>query len=827
MPTAELISAIFWWRLYINALLGMLSYSEMSTKRDRTTTWYNLFMLRTRFQLAFLFFLPSICLASPQTEVLAIKLNQPYTTLNGYLEILEDPEGEYSFETLSLSGWKKQQGRFEQGLSSSVWWLRFILLNNQKSPITVNLEVGFPQLDSIQVYQPYSNHPIRMGDDHPYKTRPIAIRTLATPLQVMPGQHRYYLRVKTTSSFIVPLAIVSRQNHLERVAKEQVLLGAFYGMAFAFILYNFVLFFGTRENAYALFAICCSGMAGIAACFDGTGFSIWGNHLYWQDRAIFFFVSTTLSSLFQFARIFLDLAHTDPRTERTLGVLSYGWAGLAITSLILSVPFSMRIVAPLVLISFFLIGIIAVIKLKGGNINAVYFLLAISMLVLMGTPTSLASIGLLEGFYLLSLVGMKISFTGVMIFLTIGQVHRFTQLKKLRHQASLRLAHARAESEAKSSFLAKMSHELRTPMNAVLGMVELMRDTTLDEQQRDNVDLIENAGRSLLSVIDDVMDFSRLQTDKLTLNPEPFDLYQTLSDCHQLIKRSFQKEGVDIQFQWHPQTPRYLAGDSSRIRQVVLNLLGNACKFTEKGQVTLRTSAGKRVMDFHEVVIEVEDSGIGISVEAINKLFKPFVQADSSTSRDYGGTGLGLSISKQIVELMGGEIQVTSELGEGSCFWFSFQARHAELSPQRKHQTKYEQLPNIHLLVAEDNKVNRQVVRGFLGRLGIEPVFAINGRELVEIYRKSSLQWDLIFMDCEMPEMDGFHATEAIRSIEEELDLRTVPIVGLSAHVLPEYHEKGLACGMQDYLNKPLVFNELMEAVKKFTHAKCRNTPQP
>lgn len=770
-------------------------------------------------QFIFLCFFVAPGLAQSQNSYLPVQPYQPFTSLDGYLEILEDPKGEYEYETLSLKMWEKHEGRVELGQTSSVWWIRFTLQNSGTKPIGLHLDIGFPQLDNIQVFQPDANQPIQLGDDFPYHSRPIKARTFVAPIHVMPGQHQYYVRVKSTSSFSAPLSVVSPETHFERILKEQTALGMFYGLAITLILYNLVLYLTSREPANGIFVVCCIGMTGMAASFDGTGFSFWGNQLYWQDRAIFFFVSMTLFSLYQFARFYLDLAGTGSKIEKLLIVIFYIWLLLAIISLVLTIPWLIKIIVPMALPGFLLMGVIAAICLKQGNIIAGYFLFAVIMLVFIGAFTSLAAVGIIGGFYLLSFVGMKLAFTTMMVLLSFGQAHRIRRFRLLRRQMAEKLIHARAESEAKTSLLTKMSHELRTPMNAVLGIVELIKDTPLNKQQKDYLMVVDNAGRSLLSVIDDVLDYARLETDKVTLHLEPFDLHQLLSECHQIIQGGYLKKALDIRFEWQAQTPQYIVCDPSRLRQVILNLLGNACKFTEKGHVVLRAWAGKKEQVFQEVNIEVEDTGIGITPEAAEKLFQPFSQANTSTTRDYGGTGLGLSISKQLVELMGGQIRLDSEIGKGSRFHFTIKVRLAS-SPthvKEKKTKEYPQCSHLNVLVAEDNPVNRKVASGFLRRLGIQPEFAENGREAVDAYSATPKKWDLIFMDCDMPEMDGYEATVAIRMLENEKELHTVPIIGLSAHALPEYRERGLSNGMQEYLHKPLIFDKLVETINRFT----------
>lgn len=543
---------------------------------------------------------------------------------------------------------------------------------------------------------------------------------------------------------------------------------------------------------------------------------------------------------------------------------------------------------------------------------------------------------------------------------SIGFMLWSNQQVKLYRQ---KITHAETESKAKSDFLATMSHEIRTPMNGVLGMTELLQESELKTEQRQYVDVIESSGKALLNIINDILDYSKIEAGKMEIENIDFDLDKLILDCASVFSLTAEKKQIELISSLDPMTPTFIKSDPTRLRQILLNLLGNAFKFTSQGSIKLRVTRIASQNSHHVIRFEVQDTGIGISEEQQRKLFSAFAQADTSTTRQFGGTGLGLSISKRLTELMGGEIGVTSTEGEGSTFWFTICCNSAEkdfieehifsgdelkgkrilfvddspdfvqvvkeqaltwgmevetayhgeealgkmqLAVEKKkpfalvsldinmpglsglevaekmqesnalaamprllltalrqvpnkeilekagiteamqkpvsaralrdtivkiitgHATTHEQRHKIRssqlaaqlkhhkVLVAEDNAVNQMVIKGMLKHLGMSFEMAEDGQQSLDMYRDHHADYSLILMDCEMPKLDGYDATKAIRDYEKHNNLPRLPIIALTAHAVKEHQDKAFAVGMDFHVAKPIEAERLKDALAHF-----------
>ncbi len=912
----------------------------------------------------------------PGARVLAVHPGIDQVSLGPYLEYYVDESRQLGIGEVSAADFAERFAdlpgdAISFGYSYHNYWFRFEMENVSENDLHLYIEARYPLIDSIRVFLPdgaggFSE--LRMGDTLPYGARPLNQHHFTIPLSVPAGERQtYYMEVHTTSSFDLPLVVSSETAYIEHVHDTQMVVGLFYGVIFGLLAYNLFIYMSTREKAFLLYVLYLVGTIGYNTALDGIQFRMFPGSLVWAQYAVYVCINVTTLFMTLFSIEVLSLRDRRGWLLKSMQAIAVLNGIAAVMHLGIDITITARVSILLALLSFIMQLVAGVVRMRDGYKPARIYVLAFVVFLALASLTVLSALGIIP-VYEFSRYGLKLSMALQLILLSLSLGDLINQLKEEQFEIKQEVIKAHAHSQASSEFLAKMSHEIRTPMNGVLGMAELMGDTRLDRIQSHYLNVITSSGRALRGVINDILDYSKIEAGKMEIEHLDCNLEELLNECVSVFSLKADEKNLEFVLSIEEDAPLQVRIDPTRVRQVVLNLLGNAFKFTDRGHVMVRVchEAGDE-QPF--IRIEVADSGIGIPQEVQRNLFSSFTQADVSTTRKYGGTGLGLAICKQLVELMGGAIGIESQAGHGSVFWFRlpavpasrpaslpayrkvdlqdlrvllvselsvyasvmqqelarFGARvdvaehsrqavarvrdatdayhviaidkelpgesgyalarelHDLLDPARtrlvlvtglRDNEKQSQLDaagiamainrplssaqmrdalaltqrslprrappadrgeggkppvageaatpapaagpaagdfsHLRVLVADDNQVNLMVAVGMLGQFGIHPETASDGSGAVAAVTDADAPFDLVFMDCEMPGMDGYDATRAIRAHLEGTGARTV-IIALSAHVMAEARRKSLDAGMDDHMAKPLNRSDLQQ----------------
>ncbi len=766
--------------------------------------------------------------------------------LSPYLDYWYDPDPESSFDSAQAS---LRDGRFAHlrdqspnlGFARGHHWFHLVLQNAQSARRTVLVEVDYPILDRLEFYctgpaQKATYFPA--GDHLQFDSRVVKVRNYVVPLNLEPqAQTECLIRVRSQSNVVFPIQAFDTLPYIEKSQRMDWTLGILYGLALALLMYNAILYFSTREALYLYFILHVIGGLGYTTTMDGTLSSLW-IALELQDVGLLVSICLSAGAGILFGLEYLEIRRTWPAAN-IVGTVLFMMM-MACSVLVLVAPLMVSyigsaIVSPVVAIFLLVLGIK---RWRDGYAPALFYVIGYGTMLLLVTWMCLNVLVLRADVRWIT-YGMSLAWLCELLLLSLGLGYRIQESRRERSALTRQVEQVLQESSTKTEFMAKVSHEVRTPMNGIMGLVELLMATELSADQRRYLSAIKHAGKGLQEVINDVLDYSRIEAGKLALVPTPFELETLLQDACAIYEFEARSKRIELGCLIAEGTPLQLVGDANRIRQVLLNLLSNALKYTEQGFVHINVQLTDQILADQLVLrFEVEDSGVGILPQDQRKLFQNFSQIHAGRNQHASGSGLGLVISQQIVELMGGEMGVKSEFGRGSCFWFNLPlelgenlrlAEHAIALdlfdgaplPSATESVAPENAPAIkvpgaiRVLVVEDNEINQSVITGFLHRLSIDVDVADNGRTAVEMLQQGQ-QYDLILMDCEMPVMDGYEAASRILKWQRVKGLKATPIIALSAHALDKHREMAFEAGMVDYLSKPLSFRQLVDKIGRY-----------
>lgn len=732
------------------------------------------------------------------------------------------------------------------GFTKNAYWARLSLRNNSSNKEWY-LAISPASLDRVDLYVLKNDQwqVRRSGRIYPFSHREVPDRNFVFPIEIPAnGEITVYFRFATATTLLIDANLYQFQGFLQERYLSQLVIGFLYGILVFALIYNFFLFISLKDRSYLYFVMFIATFILHLLVLDGSGMQYLWQNAVWLNRflqpiSIFLVVGTSAS----FTMAFLKTHLTLPKMHQWLSFLRFFSITMVALSTFLPYRILLQVQNSLVLVAFTSYIVIGVIAMRRKIYIARLFLLAWSIFLLTIVMFLLNDIFAVLPLQISFMKVYRFSFIITPVLLSIALADRINQfqnekirdqqeklclneelnasleksrdeLEKIVTERTIDLQKAKESAEianlAKSEFLANMSHELRTPLNAILGFTQLFQmDTSMDDTQQEELGYMASSGKHLLELINSVLDLSAIESGNIVLQEREFLLMSLLLDLQENFKFKVANKGLTLKIIIAENLPERILGDEIKLRQILINLINNAIKFTEKGSITVKATCHDFYNNMCHLSFAVEDTGVGISSQNLKKLFTPFFQTEESRKQE--GTGLGLTISQRLANAMGGEITVQSTLEVGTTFTLQslpFQVIESNSGEGMADETELvlqSNISSLRILLAEDKSFNRKVILSMLTKLGYKADIAINGREVLEFLQKSS--YDVILMDIRMPEMDGIEATRIIRDNEA---IRNRPvIIAVTASALKEDRDRYFSIGIDDYISKPIQLNEL------------------